>query len=93
MTGAPAVPAWQNVGMTPALHQEFRPTSLQPAQSQPTEFWPMEWDEAAVAALPEDGYRYEIYEGALLVSPPARWDHQEAESALLFSLHHAAPAG
>lgn len=55
--------------------------------------WPPVWDEAAVAALPEDGHRYEIYEGALLVSPPANWEHQGIESNLLVMLHQAAPAG
>ncbi len=55
--------------------------------------WPPVWDEVAVAALPEDGHRYEIYEGALLVSPPANWDHQSVEFAVAVALHQAAPAG
>lgn len=55
--------------------------------------WPAVWDEAAVAELPEDGHRYEIYDGALLVSPPANWDHQGVEAGLLVALHQAAPAG
>jgi|GEM_PF-1810588 len=55
--------------------------------------WPPVWDEAAVAALPEDGHRYEIYDGALLVSPPANWDHQGVEFTVAVALHQAAPPG
>ena len=55
--------------------------------------WPMEWDEEAVAQLPDDGHRYEIYEGTLTVTPPANWEHQGIESDLAHLLRETAPSG
>lgn len=55
--------------------------------------WPAVWDEAAVAQLPDDGHRYEIYEGTLIVTPLANWDHQEVESGLSHLLRGSADRG
>ncbi|KAA5828690.1 Uma2 family endonuclease [Saccharopolyspora hirsuta] len=42
-------------------------------------------------AFPEDGRRYELVDGELLVSPAPGWPHQEALGALLVRLHRASP--
>lgn len=39
-----------------------------------------------VLALPEDGQRYEVVHGELLVSPPPRWSHQRVVTNLVFLL-------
>jgi Uma2 family endonuclease len=36
------------------------------------------WTAARVRQLPEDGKRYEVVDGVLLVTPSPRFDHQEA---------------
>jgi Uma2 family endonuclease len=41
--------------------------------------------------LPDDGRRYEIIDGSLLVSPPALPRHQVGATQLLHALHAAAP--
>lgn len=40
------------------------------------------WTRDEVLALPEDGKRYELIDGELLVSPAPTWPHQWAVSAL-----------
>jgi len=52
---------------------------------------PARWSEADLLALPEDGWRYELLDGALLVSPPPSFDHQEAELELAVQLRRQAP--
>ncbi len=40
------------------------------------------WTRDEVLALPDDGYRYELVDGELLVSPSPRWVHQRAAQEL-----------
>lgn len=42
------------------------------------------WTAAAVRALPDDGKRYELIDGELLVTPAPRWSHQD----LVGELYH-----
>ncbi len=42
-------------------------------------------------AMPDDGRRYEIIDGTLLVSPAPTWDHQEMGFALAIQLRAACP--
>ncbi len=42
-----------------------------------------DWTVEEVLALPDDGQRYEVVDGALLVSPSPRLPHQEAVGELL----------
>jgi Uma2 family endonuclease len=41
--------------------------------------------------LPDDGRRYELVDGVLLVSPARRWEHQDACLTLGMTLHAACP--
>jgi len=41
-----------------------------------------EWTAEMVAALPDDGNRYEVLDGALAVTPAPSWDHQRLALAL-----------
>jgi len=53
------------------------------------------WTPERVLALPEDGNRYEVIDGELLVTPTPRYDHQLAAVALLLSdrmLWHPEPS-
>jgi Uma2 family endonuclease len=45
------------------------------------------WTAEMVRALPDDGNRYEVVDGALLVTPAPTWDHQRAIRALFLRLH------
>jgi Uma2 family endonuclease len=45
-----------------------------------------EWKREQVLALPDDGNRYELVDGELLVSPAPRWVHQTGVKRLLFLL-------
>jgi Uma2 family endonuclease len=45
-----------------------------------------QWTAAAVRALPDDGNRYELIDGDLLVTPAPRWSHQEAVGELYHRL-------
>ena len=56
----------------------------------------MDWTAARVRTLPDDGRRYEVVDGELLVTPAPRWAHQRAVLALArrlgdyLVLHHVA---
>jgi Uma2 family endonuclease len=51
------------------------------------------WSVADLADLPDDGRRYELVDGSLLVSPPASQQHQELGQALRDLLQAHAPEG
>jgi len=44
------------------------------------------WTADEVRALPDDGNRYEVVDGELLVTPAPSWDHQRVVGALHFLL-------
>src|SRR5438874_190006 len=46
---------------------------------------------ADLQAMPDDGHRYELIDGVLIVNPSPRRVHQRAVSRLLVLLHGAAP--
>jgi len=48
---------------------------------------------ADLAAMPDDGHRYELVDGALVVTPAPSVDHQRVVAALFRILVSAAPAG
>ncbi len=50
-----------------------------------------EWTADDLDALPDDGFRYELVDGVLLVSPSPLVPHQLAQAALLRLLGAAAP--
>jgi Uma2 family endonuclease len=41
--------------------------------------------------IPDDGHRYELLDGTLLVSPAPSWQHQEVQAELLGRLRAASP--
>lgn len=45
------------------------------------------WTADMVRALPDDGNRYEVVDGELLVTPSPRRDHQRAVREIAFALH------
>ncbi|MFZ0158856.1 MAG: Uma2 family endonuclease [Kineosporiaceae bacterium] len=47
---------------------------------------------ADLEGMPEDGHRYELLDGVLVVSPGARWSHQFAAGELFVTLKQACPA-
>ncbi|MFT4299936.1 MAG: Uma2 family endonuclease [Aeromicrobium sp.] len=51
------------------------------------------WTVAQRDALPDDGRRYEVVDGVLLVSPAPRPAHQGVVALLWHLLHDAAPSG
>jgi Uma2 family endonuclease len=51
------------------------------------------WTTADLAGLPDDGQRYEIIDGSLLVSPPPSPLHQLVAGRLVSFLRDAAPKG
>lgn len=61
--------------------------------AQPTYSFPDYWGEADLELLPEDGHRYEIVDGSLLVTPPPLDGHQGTGVNLLVMLRAAAPPG
>lgn len=46
-----------------------------------------------LAAIPDDGHRYELIDGTLIVTPAPSWRHQRAVARLLRTLMDAAPDG
>jgi Uma2 family endonuclease len=46
-----------------------------------------DWTAAQAIALPDDGNRYEVLDGALVVMPPPSWAHQVAVEQLYLLLH------
>jgi Uma2 family endonuclease len=44
------------------------------------------WTAAMVRALPDDGHRYEVVDGELLVTPAPTWTHQRVVRELLLEL-------
>lgn len=46
-----------------------------------------------LAAVPDDGHRYELVDGTLIVTPAPSWRHQRAVARLLRTLMDAAPDG
>jgi Uma2 family endonuclease len=55
--------------------------------------FPDSWTEADLDALPDDGHRFEIVDGSLLATPPAKDDHQGIGMNLAILLRQAAPQG
>jgi Uma2 family endonuclease len=55
--------------------------------------WPDFWTEDDLSALPDDGHRYEIIDGSLIVNPPPTSRHQSVVANLLAVLREAAPPG
>ncbi len=51
------------------------------------------WSEEDLVGLPEDGQRYELLEGALLVHPPPGGRHQLVSWEVTRELRQAAPPG
>jgi Uma2 family endonuclease len=49
------------------------------------------WRYADLESLPDDGHRYEIIDGTLLVNAAPSYDHQGVVSSLLFILRTVAP--
>lgn len=45
------------------------------------------WTAEMVRALPDDGKRYEVVDGELLVAPAPSWAHQAASRKLFLRLH------
>ncbi len=48
---------------------------------------PTQWTAAAVRNLPDDGLRYELVDGELVVTPAPSWSHQRVAVALLHRIH------
>jgi Uma2 family endonuclease len=45
-----------------------------------------------LAAMPDDGHRYELIDGVLIVTPAPGWPHQQGSGALFVQLWNACPA-
>jgi Uma2 family endonuclease len=61
-----------------------------------TEPWPdlpYEWTETDIADMPDNGCRYEVIDGELIVTPPASWPHQRISVGLLEQFQAALPEG
>ncbi|MGH4023689.1 MAG: Uma2 family endonuclease [Pseudonocardiaceae bacterium] len=43
--------------------------------------------------MPDDGHRYELIDGVLIVTPAPGWNHQECSGELFVQLRNACPAG
>lgn len=50
-----------------------------------------EWTVDDLARMPDDGFRYELFDGVLVVSPSPFLPHQRAARALFLLLHSACP--
>ena len=51
---------------------------------------PLTYDD--LQAMPDDGHRYELIDGVLIVTPSPRHLHQRAVASLLVLLHDASPS-
>ena len=51
-----------------------------------------EWSRADLAELPDDGHRYEIIDGALVVTPSPVFGHQQCQMGLIRQLLSTCPA-
>ena len=61
--------------------------------AQPTYSFPDYWGEADLDDLPDDGHRYEIVDGSLLMTPPPSQGHQSIGGNLFIALRLAMPHG
>jgi Uma2 family endonuclease len=65
--------------------------------AEPVQQWPPHyreaWTEADLDAMPDDGNKYEILDGRLIVTPPPTNRHQRATFTIARALHEAAPRG
>ncbi|GIG62768.1 hypothetical protein Lfu02_71400 [Longispora fulva] len=63
--------------------------------TQPGYDWKMPdaWTEETIAALPDDGHRYEIFDGSLVISAPGDESHPGIQGNLYARLWNAAPEG
>lgn len=61
--------------------------------AQPTYSFPDYWGEADLEDLPDDGHRYEIVDGSLLMTPPPSEGHQSIGGNLFVALRLAMPSG
>lgn len=61
--------------------------------AQPTYSFPDYWSEADLDGLPDDGHRYEIVDGSLLMTPPPSQGHQSIGGNLFMALRLAMPNG
>jgi Uma2 family endonuclease len=48
--------------------------------------------QADLAAMPDDGYRRELIDGVLIVTPSPGYDHQSVSGHLFLAMAHACPA-
>jgi Uma2 family endonuclease len=55
--------------------------------------WGRELTRADLEAMPDDGHRYELLDGTLVVTPAPTWRHQNAVTQLLVLLHRGCPEG
>ncbi|MET9325914.1 Uma2 family endonuclease [Tsukamurella sp. NPDC003166] len=61
--------------------------------AQPTYSFPDYWGESDLDVLPDDGHRYEIVDGSLLMTPPPSQGHQSIGGNLFIALRLAMPRG
>ena len=61
--------------------------------AQPSFSFPDYWGEADLDVLPDDGHRYEIVDGSLLMAPPPSQVHQRIGGNLFMALRLAVPDG
>ncbi|CAM3591443.1 Uma2 family endonuclease [Tsukamurella ocularis] len=59
--------------------------------AQPTYSFPDYWGEADLDVLPDDGHRYEIVDGSLLMTPPPSQGHQRIGGNLFMALRLSVP--
>lgn len=61
--------------------------------AQPMYSFPDYWGEADLNVLPDDGHRYEIVDGSLLMTPPPSQGHQRIGGNLFMALRLPVPRG
>lgn len=59
--------------------------------TEPAYNFPKFWTAADLALLPDDGHRYEVLEGSLIMTPPPGGQHQNIAGKLFVALFIAAP--